>query len=215
MNISETSPEGEVRTGPGSQTCQDEIAESAEEAFRQMITFGDNIKALEVRPDNNAGAHVTAEALPLPMLQRIADEKNFSLISWHGGQLPYTNEAFDLVIMDLSQTNFPTLYTPFREANRVLKDHGALVIGFLDRHSLSWDAAQAENTMWAEIRANTFSSRKILFELSETGFRNVEISQTLFHPKQKNTGAHDVRSGFGQGLFVVIKAVKKKRKTRL
>ena len=93
------------------------------------------------------------------------------------------------------------------EAKRVLKPAGALVLGFIDRetklgqHYLSH---QAENVFYRE--ATFFSATEVDKLLSGTGFLEQRWLQTLFDPLEEIRQIEPLRTGYGQGAFVVVRA---------
>jgi SAM-dependent methyltransferase len=96
------------------------------------------------------------------------------------------------------------LQSIFEEAHRILKNSGVLVLVFFDPNSQA-----AETFFGGEVQNNDASTvGRIVFELSDCGFKQFEFAQTLFSPMQKDSKAEELKPGYGEGLFVVVQARK-------
>jgi len=119
--------------------------------------------------------------------------------------LPIANSSFDFVLMVTTICFVDDLKKSFQEAFRVLNKDGFILIGFIDKDSELGKVYRAnkDKSHFYKI-AEFFSAEEVLACLSEAGFGDFEIRQTIF-PE------HDTRqieNGFGTGSFVVIKGLK-------
>lgn len=97
----------------------------------------------------------------------------------------------------------------FKEANRVLKRGGCLVIGFIDKNSLigkAYEAKREESIFYKQ--ASFYTPEKITIELKDAGFANLQFSQTLFEGLDEIKKFEPAIPGYGKGSFVVVKAEK-------
>lgn len=119
--------------------------------------------------------------------------------------LPFPDDRFDFVLMVTTICFVDDVVKTFREAFRVLKPSGCIIIGFLDKETeLGKQYADKREKSKFYKEAIFFSTQEVLKYLKKVGFRIVKIRQTLI-PKQL---PETILDGFGRGAFVVIKGVK-------
>ena len=93
----------------------------------------------------------------------------------------------------------------FREALRVLKPGGFILVGYVDKESelgQRYQANRHKSRFYAE--ATFFSTAEVLRHLETAGFGSPELRQTLIPGADEQA----VREGSGAGAFVVIRAIK-------
>jgi ubiquinone/menaquinone biosynthesis C-methylase UbiE len=121
--------------------------------------------------------------------------------------LPFSDHAFDycLIVTTICFVDDPRIM--LREARRVLKPYGSLVIGFIDRESplgRHYLDQQSNNVFYRE--ATFYSARDVESLLMETGFGGLRWVQTLFEEPPKANTIEETRSGHGEGSFVAVRA---------
>ena len=57
-------------------------------------------------------------------------------------------------------------------------------------------------------RLPSIVQKKIAEQLNKTGFKTPEFAQTLFHALDDTKEFEPAKSGYGEGSFIVIKAIK-------
>ena len=120
-------------------------------------------------------------------------------------ELPLDTEQFDFVLMVTTICFVDDIIQSFREALRVLVSGGCIIVGFVDMESeLGQKYLQNRHKSKFYQQATFFSTRQVLDHLQTAGFGQTEVKQTLIPGETEPT----VRDGFGEGAFVVIKAVK-------
>jgi ubiquinone/menaquinone biosynthesis C-methylase UbiE len=104
---------------------------------------------------------------------------------------------------------FDDLQVAFKEAHRVLKKNGVLVVGFLDREStIGKEYEQRKATSIFYKSARFYSVDKVLSELKQARFRHFNFCQTLFQSLNEIKELEPCKIGYGEGSFVVIQARK-------
>ncbi len=119
--------------------------------------------------------------------------------------LPFPDDRFDFVLMVTTICFVDDVIESFKEAFRVLKLGGCIIIGFVDKESQlgrHYAEKREESKFYKE--ATFFSAQEVLKYLEEVGFQLGKIKQTLIPGVLPET----ILDGFGKGAFVVIKGVK-------
>ena len=120
-------------------------------------------------------------------------------------KLPFPADQFDFVLMVTTICFVDDVTQSFREALRVLVSGGCAIIGFVDMESeLGRKYLQNRHKSKFYKEATFFSTKEVLDHLKTAGFGATEVKQTLIPGDTEKT----VLDGYGEGAFVVIKAVK-------
>ncbi len=146
---------------------------------------------------------------PSAKMAEIAAGRGIKVHEGIAEDLPFENDRFDFALMVTAICFITDVETSLREANRVLKPGGALVIGFVDRTSpvgKKYEAHKAENTFYRE--ATFYSTDEIISLMTEVGFGNFAFTQTIFRELKDITDTETVKEGYGHGSFVVIRGEK-------
>ena len=91
---------------------------------------------------------------------------------------------------------------------------GGLIIGFVDRNSKvgqTYLSRQNENVFYRD--ATFFSVGELVDVMIKAGFSDLAFNQTIFKSLSKTTRDEPVKSGHGEGSFVVIRGMKKEVET--
>lgn len=146
---------------------------------------------------------------PSKAMAEIARKRGIDVIEGVAENLPFPNESLDYLLMVTTICFVDDPDEALREAYRVLKPGGALVIGFVDRNSpigRYYEEHKEESVFYRDARF--FSTEELLELLKKASFREFEVVQTLFHRLDEIKEVEPVKPGYGEGSFVVIKAVK-------
>lgn len=120
-------------------------------------------------------------------------------------KLPFVADQFDFVLLVTTICFVDDIVQSFREALRVLVPDGCILVGFVDVESeLGQQYLRNRHKSKFYQQATFFSTQQILDHLQTAGFGATEVKQTLI----PGTAEQTVLDGFGEGAFVVIKAVK-------
>ncbi len=188
------------------------VFESEVRALQAALPVG-NIHGIEV----GLGTGRMAVALglkegvePADAMREIAQLRGVEVIDATAEHLPYKDLRFDFVLMSSCISYIEELHQAFREANRVLKHGGTLVVGFIAKDSIIgkfYEEKRKKSVFYKQ--ATFYSVEKVSIELINAGFHFLEFSQTLFKDLDRIKEAEPTLKGCEKGSFIVIKAIKK------
>jgi len=148
---------------------------------------------------------------PSPGMLGLAKTRGIQAVRGVGEALPFKSASFDLALIVFVIEFVDDLESFLGEAARVLRDRGRLVIGFMDKDSV-W-GRYFHSTSAAREHFHPPAPRDLMAVLERIGLRYEASWQTLFGPPPDLRRAERPRTGFGQGSFVVFKAVKSRKIT--
>jgi ubiquinone/menaquinone biosynthesis C-methylase UbiE len=188
------------------------VFQSEVEAIRNLLPTGNNITGIEVALGTGRFAKalgITEGIEPSPKMRALALKRGIEVMSAEAENLPYEDMQFDYVLMVFCISYFEDLPTAFNEARRVLKNDGALIVGFIDKDSIIgqfYKQRKPHSVFYKE--AKFYSTKQIASELKKVKFKDLEFSQTLFHALDDIREFEPAKPGYDVGSFVVIKAIK-------
>jgi ubiquinone/menaquinone biosynthesis C-methylase UbiE len=146
---------------------------------------------------------------PAYNMLKLAQKRDVVVVQGVGEALPFKNESFHFVsiVVTISFTENPLQV--LREAYRILKKEGALILATIDKDSDWGKFYKAKRSRSRFFQTARFSrAQDILSMLENFPGKNTEVYQTLFRPLPDIRGIEEARLGFGQGGFVVFKRIK-------
>ena len=143
---------------------------------------------------------------PSRAMGRLAAERGVKVLAGIAEALPCKDRSFDYLLMVVTVCFLDDVYLAFREAHRVLRPGGNILIGFVDRVSplgRAYEKLREDNVFYRE--ATFFSTDEVVFHLSEAGFGEFVFRQTVFGPPAEMREVDPGRPGYGEGSFVVVR----------
>lgn len=187
----------------------DAVYRSELKAVRMMLPGGRGIE-IGVGSGRFAGSlGIQFGVEPSGKMRELAQARGINAVEGVAEDLPYPDSQFDFALMVTTICFVDDLELSFREAYRVLKGGGSLVIGFVDRESplgMLYEKNREKSVFYRSARF--YSVKEVILYLEKTGFQDLEFSQTIFKQLNQITDIEPVKTGYGQGSFVVIKAYK-------
>jgi len=184
-----------------------DLYEAELEAIRQLIPPPGS-EGMEVGVGSGKFAAPLGIKIGVEPSEKMAIKARMQGINVYPGvaeELPFSDGRFDFVLMVTTICFVDDVIKSFREAFRVLKPNGCIIVGFVDKESeLGRQYADKREKSKFYKDATFFSTQEVLRYLKETGFGTVKIKQTLIPGESKK----NVLDGYGKGAFVVIRSVK-------
>jgi len=146
---------------------------------------------------------------PSKNMGTLATERGIKVVGGIAEKLPYNNESFDFILMVTVICFLDEVGTAFKEVFRVLKSGGMLIVGFIERNSFLgklYEQKKNRNVFYKD--ATFFSVEEVVSLLGNAGFGALSFYQTIFHDSNKTSMEEPVKKGFGEGAFVVVRALK-------
>ena len=145
---------------------------------------------------------------PSDNMRAIARQRGLEVMNDPAEHLPYKDRHFDFVLF-VTVCHLENVQLALKEAYRVLKLGGSVIIGFIDRNGAVGQAYEARRDSSVFYRDARFCSvREVEASLAEAGFQHPVYVQTLFRNLDEIDELEEVREGYGEGSFVVVRAVK-------
>jgi len=184
--------------------------ESELQAIRKLLPQGGN--GLEIGVGSGRFAVPLGIKLgiePSSKMMQIALRKGIEVIGGVAESLPFRNLQFDFALMVTTICFLDNVEVAFNEAYRILKPDGCLIIGFIDKDSPVGQLYQQHKYESVFYKIATFYSvDEVVSCLKKAKFNGFDFSQTIFHNLAEMEGIELVREGYGEGSFVVVRAVK-------
>lgn len=143
---------------------------------------------------------------PSKTMAKIARNHGINVFEGTAENLPLNCNEFEFALMVTAICFFDDVKKAFKEAYRILKDTGFLVVAFIDKDSelgKLYEKYKHNNEFYKD--AIFYSVKDVTEYLVSAGFKNIEYKQTIF---ARDNIIYDIEAGFGKGGFVIIKATK-------
>ncbi len=143
---------------------------------------------------------------PSIAMLKVARKRKISVIGGVGEQLPIASNSFDFALITTTLCFLSDIEKTFKEIKQILKKNGFIILGFIDRESFLGKLylKKKEKNPFYKF-ANFYSVKEVIEKLKKTGFSKVEIKQTLSTFPEKLNRIDDIKDGYGESGFVIIK----------
>lgn len=190
-----------------------EVYESELAAIKEQLTkLPENIRGIEVGVGTGRFAQplgIKEGIEPSEEMGKIAVRRQVEILKGVAENLPYGDLQFDFVLF-VTICHLENLKLAIKQAHRVLKHKGSIIIGFLDKEqSIAEKYTERRDYSTFFRKAQFYSVTQVKKILEDAGFRNLEFNQTLFGDMDDIKEVQLPKPGFGEGSFVVVKAIKK------
>ena len=144
---------------------------------------------------------------PSENMARVAELRGITVYQASAEKLPIDNATFDFVLMVTTVCFLADIPKSFSEVYRILKTNGEIILAIIDKNSelgRKYEKEKSSNKFYSDAHFHSTEELTVLFQQSH--FQNFEYWQTLMSLKENEI--ENPTKGYGQGSFVVIKAVK-------
>ncbi len=146
---------------------------------------------------------------PSEEMSSMAKRRGINIIRGVAESLPVKNNSIDFLLMVTVICFLSDLKSSFREALRVLRPGGSIIIGFIDKKSSigrSYEKKKRGSVFYSPAKFRSVNEVKNLLE--KTGFSDFFFVQTLFNKPEEIKKQEQFIKGYGEGSFVVIRGIK-------
>jgi len=146
---------------------------------------------------------------PSKEMREIAQKRGIEVIGGIAENLPFDDLQFEFALMVTTICFVDNIGLTFREAYRVLKPEGYLIIGFIDKNSPIGELYRQykENSVFYKI-ATFYSVDEVVHHLKKADFKNFSFTQTIFHNLAEIRNVEPIKKGYGEGSLVGVRARK-------
>ncbi|AFK22714.1 class I SAM-dependent methyltransferase [Pyrococcus sp. ST04] len=149
---------------------------------------------------------------PSRRMAEIAEKRGIKVIPGVAEDLPFEDNSVECILMVTTICFVDDPEKALKEIHRVLKPGGFVIIGFVDKESpigREYERKKDKSVFYKD--ANFFSTEELIKLLERVGFKIDKVVQTLFHRLEEIKEIEPVKEGWGEGSFVVIRAIKEVR----
>ena len=148
---------------------------------------------------------ITVGIDPAKNMVEIARQRGVDARLGSGEDLPFIDGAFDYVAVIITLCFVKDPQKVLREAKRVLKRNGKIIIGIINKDSFLGKFYHEKKSVFYK-QANFFSAKEVVDLLKRTGFSRFSYYQTIFKFPDMINSIEKPKKGLGEGGFVVISA---------
>lgn len=178
------------------------------DAIKQLLPAG---KGLEIGAGSGrftGPLKIDTGLEPAKAMRDAALERGIKMVEGVGEALPFEDGSYDFTAFITSTCFLESPLKAYKEAARVTKQNGAIIIAFLEKDSelgKRYEAHKQESPFYCN--ATFYSYSEITEFLTEAGFSNFNSVQTVL-PPSSNKDTNTILPGHDLGTFVVVKAIK-------
>jgi len=176
-----------------------------------LAKLPENIQGIEVGLGTgrfSAALGIKEGIEPAKEMAKIAAKRGIEIMIGTAENLPYRDFHYDFVLL-VTICYLKNVPLAFREAYRVLKNGASIIVGVLDKNMpivKSYEEKRKSSDFYRD--ATFYEMPTVNRYLKEAGFKHLEYAQSLFGNLDDIDASEAPREGYGEGSFVVIRAVK-------
>jgi len=179
------------------------------QAIRTLLPTGGRKVEIGVGTGRFAGPlEIPVGLEPSDRMAALASARGIMVVAGVAEHLPFQTAAFDSVVLITTICFVDDILQTFREAYRILAD-GCCLVAMLDKNSRLgryYEQHRRQSNFYYE--ATFFSVDTTVALLRQAGFYDFRFTQTIYRDPAEINSAEPVDSGYGRGLFVVIRGRK-------
>ncbi|MCK4444705.1 MAG: class I SAM-dependent methyltransferase [Thermoplasmata archaeon] len=146
---------------------------------------------------------------PSSKMREIARRRGIEVVDGVAEDLPFEDSSFDYALMITTLCFLDDVEAALKEAHRITKPGGVIIIGFIDKNSPLGKLYQRHKDDNVFYRVATFYSvDEVVHHLKRAGFRDLRFTQTIFSGLSEITDVEPTKEGHGEGSFVVVRGKK-------
>ena len=152
---------------------------------------------------------ITLGIEPSEAMREIAISRGVNVVAGTAESIPVEDGSYDYALMVTTVCFLDSPETAFREARRILKAGGFLVVGLIDKDSRlgkKYEKNKSESRFYKD--ANFHSVNEVQSYLERAGFSDIKYVQAVFPGDADGIIEPVVKEGYGEGSFVVMRAKK-------
>ncbi len=146
---------------------------------------------------------------PSESMRKISQKRGIKVLGGVAEKLPLKDSAVEVVLMVTVICFVSDIDKTFKESFRVLSEGGNIVVAMIDRNSPMGQIylTRKHNSLFYK-QAIFYSVDEVIKIMRQTGFDDFEFRQTVFHNISEINENEIIRTGYGEGLFAVIRGKK-------
>ena len=146
---------------------------------------------------------------PSEAMRKLAQRRGVYAISGTAESLPVESGLYDFALLVTTVCFLEDPEIAFKEVYRVLKAEGFILVGLIDKESrLGQKYEKKKSGSKFYKNANFYSVAKIQEILEKSGFSKIKCVQAILPGDINETYEPEVKQGYGEGSFVVLRAQK-------
>jgi len=146
---------------------------------------------------------------PSEAMRRLAIKRGVNAITGSAESLPLKDGQFDYALLVTVDCFLDSPEQAFKEIYRVLRTGGLIIVGLIDKNSVlgkKYEKKKSESKFYKD--AHFHSVDEIQKSLRYAGFSDIKSIQAILPGDTDQSTDQDVKEGYGQGSFVVLRAQK-------